>query len=96
MGRLITKATDRLSLFTAPATLDRTYNLEPETYVRVLDQVRGSVPWVVLDLPHIWSGWMRRTLIAADEVVVLKELLGTCGPSSPAGGSCPSPPAPGS
>ena len=32
MGRLITKATDRLSLFTAPATLDRTYNLEPETY----------------------------------------------------------------
>src|SRR5690606_24455764 len=37
MGRLITKATDRLSLFTAPATLDRTYNLEPETYVRVLD-----------------------------------------------------------
>ena len=42
MGRLITKATDRLSLFTAPATLDRTYNLDPETYVRVLDQVRSD------------------------------------------------------
>jgi pilus assembly protein CpaE len=71
MGRLITKATDRLSLFTAPATLDRTYNLEPETYNRVLDQVRGSVPFVVLDLPHIWSDWFKSTIIGADEIVVV-------------------------
>jgi pilus assembly protein CpaE len=71
MGRLITKATDRLSLFTAPATLDRTYNLEPETYGRVLDQVRGSVPFVVLDLPHIWSDWFKSTIIGADEIVVV-------------------------
>ncbi|MBK8837705.1 MAG: AAA family ATPase [Hyphomonadaceae bacterium] len=71
MGRLITKATDRLSLFTAPATLDRTYNLDPETYVRVLEQVRGSVPFVVLDLPHIWSDWFKSTVISADELVVV-------------------------
>jgi pilus assembly protein CpaE len=71
MGRLITKATDRLSLFTAPATLDRTYNLEPETYSRVLEQVRGSVPFVVLDLPHIWSDWFKTTVIGADEIVVV-------------------------
>lgn len=71
MGRLITKATDRLSLFTAPATLDRTYNLDPETYVRVLEQVRGSVPFVVLDMPHIWSDWFKSTIIQADEIVVV-------------------------
>jgi pilus assembly protein CpaE len=71
MGRLITKATDRLSLFTAPATLDRTYNLDPETYIRVLEQVRGSVPFVVLDLPHIWSDWFKSTVIAADELVIV-------------------------
>jgi pilus assembly protein CpaE len=71
MGRLITKATERLSLFTAPATLDRTYNLEPETYIRVLEQVRGSVPWVVLDLPHIWSDWFKSTVISADELVIV-------------------------
>ncbi len=71
MGRLITKATDRLSLFTAPATLDRTYNLDPETYVRVLDQVRGSVPFMVLDLPHIWTDWFKSTVIHADELVVV-------------------------
>ena len=71
MGRLITKATDRLSLFTAPATLDRTYNLDPETYVRVLEQVRGSVPFMVLDLPHIWSDWFKSTVISADELIVV-------------------------
>jgi pilus assembly protein CpaE len=71
MGRLITKATDRLSLFTAPATLDRTYNLDPDTYVRVLDQVRGSVPFMVLDLPHIWTDWFKSTVIQADELVVV-------------------------
>lgn len=71
MGRLITKATDRLSLFTAPATLDRTYNLDPDTYVRVLDQVRASVPFMVLDLPHIWTDWFKSTVIQADELVVV-------------------------
>jgi pilus assembly protein CpaE len=71
MSRLITKATDRLSLFTAPATLDRTYNLEPETYQKVLDQVRTSVPYIVLDMPHIWTDWFKTTIIGADEVVIV-------------------------
>jgi len=71
MGRLITKATDRLSLFTAPATLDRTYNLDPETYIRVLEQVRSSVPFMVLDLPHIWTDWFKSAVIQADELVVV-------------------------
>lgn len=71
MSRLIAKATDRLSLFTAPATLDRTYNLDPDTYIRVLDQVRSSVPLIVLDLPHIWSDWFKSTVIGADEIVVV-------------------------
>ena len=71
MGRLISKATERLSLFTAPATLDRTYDLDPETYIQVLEQVRGSVPFVVLDLPHIWSDWFKTTIMSSDEIVVV-------------------------
>ncbi len=33
--------------------------------------MRVSTPWTVLDIPHVWSGWARRTLIAVDEVVVV-------------------------
>lgn len=71
MGRLVSKVTDRLSLFTAPATLDRTYNLDPDTYGRVLDQVRSSVPFVVLDMPQVWSDWFKGTLVGADEIIVV-------------------------
>jgi pilus assembly protein CpaE len=71
MSRLITRATDRLSLFTAPATLDRTYNLDPETYSRVLDQVRRSVPFMLLDLPHIWTDWFKTTVISADDLIIV-------------------------
>jgi pilus assembly protein CpaE len=71
MGRLVARATDRLSLFTAPGTLDRTYDLDPETYSYVLEKVRGSVPYVVLDLPHIWSDWFKTTIVGADEVVIV-------------------------
>jgi pilus assembly protein CpaE len=28
------------------------------------------VPTVVLDVPHLWTAWVRKTLIAADEVVI--------------------------
>jgi pilus assembly protein CpaE len=73
MGRLITRATDRLSLFAAPATLDRTYDLDPDTYSHVLELVRTSVPFVVLDMPHIWSDWFKSTIVGADEVVVVAQ-----------------------
>ena len=34
-------------------------------------RIRSTAPFVVLDLPHLWSGWMRKTLISADEVVIV-------------------------
>ena len=33
--------------------------------------MRASTPWVVLDVPHLWSGWARRILVSADEVIVI-------------------------
>jgi pilus assembly protein CpaE len=39
----------------------------------VIEGVRRGVPYVVLDLPHTWSKWMRQTLLSADEVVVVAQ-----------------------
>ena len=33
--------------------------------------MRTNVPCIVLDLPHQWTGWTKRTLIAADEIVII-------------------------
>ncbi len=69
--RLLTKATERLSLFTAPATISQIMDISDEAYSVVVEGVRRNVPYMVLDLPHIWAPWVRDMLIASDEVIVV-------------------------
>ena len=69
--RLLHKVTDRLSLFTAPATVGQVLDLPAESYSAVIDSVRRTMPHVILDLPHIWTGWMQETLIGSDEVILV-------------------------
>jgi pilus assembly protein CpaE len=71
ISRLLTKATDRLSLFTAPASLSQIVDVEPAAYAKVIDGVRRLMPYVVLDLPHGWTSWLSQTLIGSDEVVLV-------------------------
>ena len=71
LDRMMVRCTDKLSLFAAPATLDNDWDISSEAFEEVTTQIRTTAPFVVLDLPHLWSPWMRRTLIAADEVVVV-------------------------
>ncbi|NBC20956.1 MAG: AAA family ATPase [Alphaproteobacteria bacterium] len=72
IGRLLAKATDRLSLFTAPASVaDDVPEIDADAYAKVIETVRRNVPWLVLDLPHIWSPWVSETLVGADEVIMV-------------------------
>jgi len=70
LERLVTKCGDHLGLLTAPASLDRTYDLEEGALDQLLKVSQTSVPFLVLDLPHMWTAWMRKTLTAADEIVI--------------------------
>ncbi len=71
VDRLLSKCTDHLSLLAAPATLDRVYDFGAEAFDAVLDALRGSIPCIVLDLPHQWSGWTKRLLLSADDILVV-------------------------
>ena len=71
LDRMMVRCTDRLSLFAAPATLDADWDIAPDAFEEVTTRIRTTAPFVILDLPHLWSGWMRKTLISADEVVVV-------------------------
>ncbi|HTK80517.1 MAG TPA: AAA family ATPase [Rhizomicrobium sp.] len=71
LDRLFLKATDHLSLLSPPAILDRIYDIEPMAYEAVLDTVRQTTPCVIVDLPHQWAPWVRQTLLASDEVVIV-------------------------
>jgi len=70
LDRLLAKCEDHLSLLAAPAALDKAYDFGEEAFEQVLEIVQSNVPSVVLDVPHLWSAWVRKTLIAADEVIV--------------------------
>ena len=71
VDRLLSKCTDHLSLLAAPATLDRVYDFGAEAFDSILDSLRNSIPCVVLDVPHIWSGWTKRLLVSADDILVV-------------------------
>ncbi len=71
VDRLLSKCTDHLSLLAAPATLERVYDFGADAFDSVFDSLRSSVPCVVLDVPHIWSAWTQRTLISADDILVV-------------------------
>jgi pilus assembly protein CpaE len=71
--RLLAKCTDRLSLLAAPATLDRVYDFGAEAFDAIFDTLRMTTPCIVLDVPHQWSGWTKRALIGADEILIVAE-----------------------
>lgn len=71
VDRLLSKCSDNLSLLAAPATLDRVYDFGDEAFDSILDSLRATVPSIVLDLPHQWSGWAKRTLLAADDILIV-------------------------
>jgi pilus assembly protein CpaE len=71
VDRLLAKCTDHLSLLAAPATLDRVYDFGADAFDTIFDSLRATVPCVVLDVPHQWTGWSRQTLIGADEILIV-------------------------
>jgi pilus assembly protein CpaE len=70
LERMMAHCSDRLSLFAAPANLDDDYEISPEAFEEVASKIRTTAPYVVLDLPHLWSNWVRRMLLGADDVVI--------------------------
>ncbi len=71
VDRLLAKCTDHLSLLAAPATLDRVYDFGADAFESIFDSLRATVPCVVLDVPHQWTGWTRQTLISADDILIV-------------------------
>jgi pilus assembly protein CpaE len=71
LDRLLSKCTDHLSLLAAPATLDRVYDFGVEAFDAVFDTLRTTMPCIVLDIPHQWSGWTKRALVSADDILIV-------------------------
>ncbi|MHA1158938.1 MAG: AAA family ATPase, partial [Alphaproteobacteria bacterium] len=62
--RLLARCSDNLSLLAAPATLDHAYDFGELAFEPVIDIAQSGVPIVILDVPHVWTGWARKTLLS--------------------------------
>jgi len=71
LDRLLASCAEHLSLLAAPSMLDKVYDFDPDAFTQLIDVAQRTSPYVVLDIPHAWNGWTRRTLEQADEVVVV-------------------------
>jgi pilus assembly protein CpaE len=71
LDRLLVKHGDHLSIFGTTAALDREIEASPDAFEAVLEAVRQSTPCVVVDLPHVWTPWVKATLIGADDIVIV-------------------------
>ena len=70
LERLLTKHEEHLQVLTAPATLDQSHELPEDAFERVLDVAQANASFVVVDVPRVWTPWVRKTLLTADEVVI--------------------------
>jgi pilus assembly protein CpaE len=71
VDRLLSKCTDHLSLLAAPATLDHVYDFGADAFEAIFDSLRATVPCVILDVPHQWTGWTKQTLVGADDILIV-------------------------
>jgi pilus assembly protein CpaE len=71
LERILLKRGENLSLFAAPASIERDYEYGHDACEAVIEAVRAYSPCVLVDLPHVWTPWVKGTLIAADEIVLV-------------------------
>ncbi|TIQ91366.1 MAG: CtpF protein, partial [Mesorhizobium sp.] len=70
LDRLLAQCAQHLSLLAAPSTLERVYDFDPDAFTQLIDTAQRSVPLLVLDVPHVWTGWTKNILVKADDIVI--------------------------
>ena len=71
LDRLLAQCSEKLSLLAAPSSLDRVYDFDADAFTQIIDVAQRSAPYIVLDVPHGWNGWIKTTLSRADEIVIV-------------------------
>jgi pilus assembly protein CpaE len=70
LDRLLTKLGEKLSLLSGPGGVERDTTIDSVAIETILNVVRHSVPNIVVDVPNMWTPWIKHTLLNSDEVVI--------------------------
>ena len=53
--------------------MDQVYDFGADAFDAIFDTMRMTTPCIVLDVPHQWSAWTKRTLVGADDILIVAE-----------------------
>lgn len=71
LDRVLVKRGVHLNLLGSTASLENPRDLDEFSVERIIDVAQTHIPNIVLDIPHCWSEWAQRALVAADKVAVV-------------------------
>ncbi|WP_298427776.1 AAA family ATPase [Rhodoblastus sp.] len=71
VDRLLSKCSEKLSILAAPTTIERAYDMQETAFDQLIELLRASTPYIILDIPHVWTAWSRRLLTVADEALIV-------------------------
>lgn len=71
LEKILFRCSEMLSLIATPTMLEKTYDLNEGAFDQVIDLLRQSTPNVVLDLPHLWTRWLKSVALSADEIIIV-------------------------
>ena len=56
--------------FAPRARSTRCYDLAENAIDPLIEIAQASVPFLILDMPHVWNAWARKVLVGADEIII--------------------------
>jgi pilus assembly protein CpaE len=63
-----------LSIIASPNELRQLPNIRPELIRDLVGLLRTKFDFVILDIPHIWTGWTSASLTYSDKVIMVSQL----------------------
>ena len=74
LDRFMAVPEDHIKVLGTTASLDANADVNPQAFDSLLELVRRTAPFIVLDIPHGWSAWQQHALMQADEIVLTSTL----------------------
>lgn len=71
LQRLLVEHDDYLSILAAPSSLEVSSEFDEAAVIEMIEIVRKSSDFVVFDIPHIWTPWVRSAILQMDEIVLV-------------------------
>lgn len=71
LDRVLVRRGRHLALLAASATLEHGYEIDEAAIERIIDIAQSHMRRIVLDIPHVWTTWVERALVASDRVLIV-------------------------